>query len=108
MASIKVMEDILLKRKRSIKSMISDMPAKRRAFIMQAMGDVDAFDKSKVRRVSCVVCHDETAVMAIVPCGHHCLCEDCSATIVACPASSRLCPLCRSYIQSTLKIYSTF
>mmetsp|Transcript_15538 Transcript_15538/g.29305 ORF Transcript_15538/g.29305 Transcript_15538/m.29305 type:complete len:436 (+) Transcript_15538:387-1694(+) len=108
MESIKEMEDILLKRKRSIKSMISDMPAKRRAIIMQAVGDVDAHDESKARRVSCVVCHDEAAVMAIVPCGHHCLCEECSMTIVECPLSYRLCPLCRSQIQSTLRIYSTF
>mmetsp|Transcript_21435 Transcript_21435/g.71002 ORF Transcript_21435/g.71002 Transcript_21435/m.71002 type:complete len:260 (-) Transcript_21435:271-1050(-) len=46
----------------------------------------------------CVICLDKQAKMACVPCGHKCLCEDHSAGL-------RACPICRTNVQTVLKIY---
>jgi hypothetical protein len=57
---------------------------------------------------SCVLCQDDQAVMAMVPCGHVCLCKDCSDTynsVGHTGSTTRRCPLCRGNIQSTLRIY---
>lgn len=52
---------------------------------------------------TCVVCRDETAVVAVVPCGHLCLCTDCSVT---CISDNQPCPLCRGEFERSLRIYS--
>ena len=51
---------------------------------------------------TCVVCHDVTAIIAVVPCGHVCLYTTCSEN---CINDSNLCPLCRGDIQSVLRVY---
>jgi hypothetical protein len=53
----------------------------------------------------CVVCYDQKPVMAVVPCGHLCLCEGCSSSFMEI-SGSRLCPLCRGNMQTTMKIYT--
>jgi hypothetical protein len=50
----------------------------------------------------CVVCQDRKAAHATVPCGHHCLCDECASDLTG---RSGRCPLCRTQVQSTLKIY---
>jgi hypothetical protein len=52
----------------------------------------------------CVVCQDSPAEHALVPCGHQCLCQDCSAQIMR-TQQLAVCPLCRVRATSTLKIY---
>jgi len=59
----------------------------------------------------CVVCHNDRAVLAVIPCGHLCLCDDCTSTMTSSvvapqPANVRSCPICRGPILSTLKVYS--
>lgn len=51
----------------------------------------------------CVICTDSPALLALVPCGHLCLCEDCSVQFLH--STSRTCPLCRVHATSTLRIY---
>jgi len=50
----------------------------------------------------CVACSEAIATMAIVPCGHKCLCEPCLARG---GGHLSLCPICRCKIQSILRIY---
>lgn len=50
----------------------------------------------------CCICMENESNMAIVPCGHKCLCERCQLLL----DKSRGCPICRSEITSYLKIYS--
>lgn len=55
----------------------------------------------------CVICQDEDANIAIVDCGHLCLCMECSELIMS---SSKECPLCRTRIvtpQRLLRIFKT-
>ncbi|KAF8609177.1 hypothetical protein BDV93DRAFT_134715 [Ceratobasidium sp. AG-I] len=55
----------------------------------------------------CVICQDEDANIAIVDCGHLCLCMECSELIMS---SSKECPLCRTRIvtsQRLLRIFRT-
>ncbi|KAK3289564.1 hypothetical protein CYMTET_3001 [Cymbomonas tetramitiformis] len=48
----------------------------------------------------CVLCIDETPSVAIIPCGHMCLCTECAKT-----ARVKTCPLCRATAKGTLKVY---
>ena len=58
----------------------------------------------------CVVCHESKAQIAMVPCGHVCLCTTCVPQMLQHDKSSDYsgtlkCPICRAVVQSTLKIY---
>ena len=46
----------------------------------------------------CVICLDEKATHAIVPCGHQCLCPDCAGFVDKCP-------MCRVAKQSVIRIF---
>ncbi|WWD01638.1 hypothetical protein V866_008583 [Kwoniella sp. B9012] len=89
----------------------------------EAEADVDANgdgpeDKNKNKKVPtgpmpeidrglCVVCQDEEATLAVVDCGHLCMCAHCSDLIMA---TSQECPLCRTRIvtsQRLIRIYRT-
>jgi len=48
---------------------------------------------------ACVVCLDQKAIMAFVPCGHRCVCEGCSAIL-------NDCPMCRAPKQSVVRIFT--
>eukprot|EP00656_Telonema_subtile_P051861 TRINITY_DN707_c0_g1_i1.p1 TRINITY_DN707_c0_g1~~TRINITY_DN707_c0_g1_i1.p1 ORF type:complete len:699 (+),score=142.19 TRINITY_DN707_c0_g1_i1:88-2184(+) len=50
----------------------------------------------------CVVCDDNDAVMAVVPCGHCCACEECALLLK--PGEGK-CPMCRQEITCLLRIY---
>ena len=54
---------------------------------------------------ACVVCHDESALMAVVSCGHVCLCSSCSDACTSNRTGSRVCALCFRNIQTVLRIY---
>ena len=46
----------------------------------------------------CVVCQDLKRDVILKPCNHYCLCHDCSKAL-------RECPICKSRVQKTEKIY---
>ena len=99
--SIEVLQQILQKRQRSLKGSIDKLPPEKRARMVDEVVVADASD-----RTDCVVCHSAAAVRAVIPCGHQCLCDDCAVTVTNLGEPSRLCPLCRTSIDSTLKIYA--
>jgi hypothetical protein len=98
-ADIKTVEANLQKRKRSLQESLKAIPPARRARISLKNESCSTQDL-------CVVCHDQKPVMAVVPCGHLCLCEGCSSSCMEI-YGSRLCPLCRGNMQSTMKIYTS-
>ena len=54
----------------------------------------------------CVVCVDEPATLAALPCGHLCLCATCAENLPRDGAGgSRRCPICRNAIAQTQRIY---
>jgi len=53
----------------------------------------------------CVICLEESAVYALAPCGHVCLCEE-HVQLFASPATTAAsCPICRTRASSTLRVY---
>ena len=46
----------------------------------------------------CAICWDADAEYAAVPCGHRCLCADCSKTLSQCP-------VCREQISTVLRVF---
>ena len=52
----------------------------------------------------CVVCMSQEAEEACLPCGHLCLCTECSSTYPL-KAGKKLCPLCRMELSSMVRIY---
>lgn len=50
----------------------------------------------------CVICLSETSTHATTPCGHLCMCQSCSAKL-----TDNKCPVCRSYIVSTIRIHDS-
>jgi len=58
----------------------------------------------KTKEVTCVICFDDIATHAMVPCGHLALCSGCAAGMQATDKSNR-CPMCKSNIQSFMRIW---
>ena len=48
---------------------------------------------------TCVICLEKPPIMACVPCGHKCLCEDCATEEI------QTCPICRAPITDYLRIF---
>lgn len=46
----------------------------------------------------CAICFDGEREIALQPCGHKCLCTNCSEGL-------EICPICRTKIQGTLKVF---
>ncbi len=46
----------------------------------------------------CVVCMDAALQMVLVPCGHVCVCENCSKQIT-------FCPMCRQPVQQAIRVF---
>lgn len=51
-------------------------------------------DNDLPENMRCVVCQESPREVILLPCGHLCLCEDCSAKL------SSNCPVCRSQISN--------
>lgn len=47
----------------------------------------------------CVICMDNPYDVVIVPCGHYCICEECSVRLVAVGMD---CPICRGKIEAAV------
>ena len=50
----------------------------------------------------CAICCNAARTYALIPCGHHCLCERCIGSL---DALGRLCPICREPAFDTLRVY---
>lgn len=60
-----------------------------------------------LEKTECVVCKDQQAVTAIVPCGHLCFCEQDAETYRRnCTTQYPTCPICQQEIISLLRIYT--
>ncbi len=46
----------------------------------------------------CVVCMDNNLEVAVLPCGHLCMCQECASSI-------HQCPMCRVSIEKTFRVY---
>ena len=57
-----------------------------------------AFAAEMFKASECVVCLENEAVMALMPCGHRCACE-------ACAPNLRNCPMCRQPVRESMRIY---
>lgn len=56
-------------------------------------------DEKKEEKNECAICMDNEIMMAIIPCGHYCICEECSRLITDCP-------ICRRHCEQIVRIYS--
>ena len=54
---------------------------------------------------TCVVCIDEESTMVLLPCGHKCLCGNCSKILTS---SRQPCPLCRRTIDDAIQSWEYF
>uniref|UniRef100_M4B8U9 RING-type domain-containing protein n=1 Tax=Hyaloperonospora arabidopsidis (strain Emoy2) TaxID=559515 RepID=M4B8U9_HYAAE len=60
-----------------------------------------------LEKSECVVCKDQQAVTAVVPCGHLCFCEtDAETYRRSCTSKYPTCPMCQQEIISLLRIYT--
>ena len=57
----------------------------------------------KQTQLRCVVCMGRNSTHIVVPCGHHCICAQCSSNI---KARQQSCPICRQTIDSIIKVYA--
>ena len=91
----------LLNRKRSFREAMQSMPPGTQSRI--TLDDSNTTDSNNV--CVCVICHDAPSVMAVIPCGHVCLCNACSDVCMTGQNGQPTCPLCRGAMQSVLRIY---
>ena len=64
--------------------------------LQDALSAAQAQDKV----AECVVCLDAPASMALLPCGHRCVCAGCAGTV-------RACPICRGGVQGSVRIFDS-
>ena len=53
-------------------------------------------------KVQCIICREATSTHAFVPCGHRCVCKDCTLTL---EGSMNQCPICRESYENVIQIY---
>ncbi|XP_028410917.1 uncharacterized protein LOC114533575 [Dendronephthya gigantea] len=53
----------------------------------------------------CVICQDNFKNILLMPCRHVCLCRQCLQQIIEGHIQLAQCPLCRTYIQSTMEVF---
>lgn len=112
------LENILVDDGRSIREVELSISARKRAFDIYCQ-ELTPAERARVEaritapldtatsaeeKAECVVCQDRGVERAVVPCGHHCLCDECARILTT--GGAGLCPLCRGNVQSTLKIFS--
>ena len=57
----------------------------------------------EVELLMCVVCMSEPITHAMVPCGHHCVCEDCSTRL---REAQMPCALCKEPFTIAMRVYA--
>jgi len=53
----------------------------------------------------CVVCQEEARDQLLEPCGHVCLCGDCTQDLMQDGGLPFKCPVCRSWVMETRRVY---
>jgi hypothetical protein len=53
--------------------------------------------------LECVVCMDKPRTHSFVPCGHRCVCEECSALVMQ--KLPKLCPYCRAPARELIQMF---
>jgi len=107
--TIRELEEHVQKRKHMLQVCIQELPAPSRSLFDDSLSSHEGLSSHEVVRsdkAECVVCHDEAATRAVIPCGHHCLCDECAELLASRTTTSRLCPLCRGVLTSSLKIFA--
>lgn len=99
--SIRDLESSLLHRKRALEDLVGLLPEARR----RCLGDSGLFEEHAPRPhgSTCVVCHDALSTQVIVPCGHFCVCGDCTTRLLQ--TDEEMCPLCRGPIERMVKVF---
>ena len=69
--------------------------------VLEGVRDINAEPSATPQRGTCVVCLDRPSTYAVIPCGHLCLCRDCSAAL---PAKAP-CPICRARTHRHMRIH---
>ena len=100
---IKESEEKLQTRKRALHDTIQYMPRESRARI--TLDDNTITSSNDSNHNVCVICHENVSSMAVIPCGHVCLCNQCSDLCTNSENGQQSCPLCRGNMQSVLRIY---
>ncbi|OAL48356.1 hypothetical protein IQ07DRAFT_633324 [Pyrenochaeta sp. DS3sAY3a] len=67
-------------------------------------------DEEMTRVLACQVCYQQLANIAVLPCGHMCMCEWCADVVVPVkhehiPAVPTNCPMCRRKVKQRFKIH---
>ncbi len=65
---------------------------------------VDKKEKTKTENTECVICLERNASVLLIPCGHPCICEECSLPDTM-DKIKWSCPVCRSNITQTAKFF---
>ncbi|KAE8896241.1 hypothetical protein PF005_g7518 [Phytophthora fragariae] len=79
-----------------------------RSLLAEVDRNVHALKNAMIlEKTECVVCKDQQAVTAVVPCGHLCFCEQDAASYRRnCTSEYPTCPICQQEIVSLLRIYT--
>jgi len=60
---------------------------------------------------TCVVCWENRPVIALIPCGHVCLCSGCSRNLLHGSGSAAIrdarCPTCRARVEGAMRVWGT-
>ena len=106
--SIRNRQSSLRNRIKSLRSSIRDLSEPCSIRLQNALGETYSGNNTLAGTSnSCTVCQDADAVRAIIPCGHLCLCDECTNSLATSPNKSmQQCPLCRGNLLSTLRIYT--
>ncbi|CAB9524465.1 protein ligase RNF26 [Seminavis robusta] len=106
--SLKDREERVKARVRSLDTTLKKLPGEhsKTKELHDQMKDVHENQCTLVNAL-CAVCHEQSATKAVIPCGHLCLCDECTKSITELASSQRSCPLCRGNLLSTLHIYTS-
>lgn len=63
---------------------------------------VESDDSDESLERYCVICQDRDKCILLLPCKHLCLCSECNSRL---RNYNRQCPICRSRVQKTMKIF---
>ena len=116
--AIQLLEEQIEDRKRALQDSVASLPPARRARVEACQSTRASLVRASSSRTNhCVICHEHEAKLAIVPCGHVCLCSQCEPRVMeqqpppqyydygADATQMPRCPICRGVAQQTLKIF---
>ncbi|KAG6614046.1 RNA-binding E3 ubiquitin-protein ligase MEX3C [Phytophthora cinnamomi] len=110
--SVKVRYDQLCEQMNEKMALVSDqkrlLEQTTRSLLAEVDRNVHALKNAVIlEKTECVVCKDQQAVTAVVPCGHLCFCEQDAETYRRnCTSEYPTCPICQQEIVSLLRIYT--